>query len=182
MCMCALYYLHLLAVCSIYRLDVSALHTQKQSSLDQHISAANQQRQVCIAYIVVHMSICLSWPPSLPPTLTPPSVNGHVQCIYTPTNVHVHVCLFAVCVSQNRHQMKELRAREAKALSEEDYELGGPWVFTVCMYCTCMCTCTVHTCICVHVHVHVMLHIGLHCRLDGDSMYTYNVHVHCNEP
>ena len=42
------------------RLDLSELHTQKQSSLDQHISAAREQRQVgtaCSSYMYIHIHV-----------------------------------------------------------------------------------------------------------------------------
>lgn len=50
--------------------------------------------------------------------------------------VYMKAVWYVLCpVFQNRQQMKELRAREAKALSEEDYELG-------------VCVCKVEKCTC----------------------------------
>ena len=54
----ALYNVHECVDTPCCRLDLSELHTQKQTSLDQHISAAREQRQVgtaCSTHIHVHV-------------------------------------------------------------------------------------------------------------------------------
>ena len=65
--------------------------------------------------------------------------------------VCVCVCIVAlsvcvVCGVQNRQKMKELRAREAKALSEEDYELGT-YIHTYMYMCVFPLHCVETACI-----------------------------------